>query len=73
MRMSVEVEGLDEALRRLKAYDTKSTEKFQKLSGLADKILVKKRAAVYRAEAGNSRKSIRHKVRQYGYNIYCPH
>lgn len=38
MRMSVEVEGLDEALRRLKAYDTKSTEKFQKLSGLADKI-----------------------------------
>lgn len=25
--MSVEVEGLDEALRRLKAYDTKSTEK----------------------------------------------
>lgn len=27
MRMSVEVEGLDEALRRLKAYDTKSTEK----------------------------------------------
>lgn len=53
MRMSVEVEGLDEALRRLKAYDTKSTEKISEAIGLADKILVKKHAAVYRAEAAN--------------------
>ena len=38
MRMSVEVEGLDEALRRLKAMIQSQPKKFQKLSGLADKI-----------------------------------
>ena len=52
MRMSVEVEGLDEALRRLKAYDTKSTEKISEAIRLGGQN-IKKHEAVFRAEAAN--------------------
>ena len=51
--MSVEVEGLDEALRRLKAYDTKSTEKISEAIRLGGQNIGKEARSVYRAEAAN--------------------
>lgn len=72
MRMSVEVEGLDEALRRLKAYDTKSTEKISEAIRLGGQNIGKEARSRVPRRSGK-RVKYTHKVRQYGYNIYCPH
>lgn len=59
MRMSVEVEGLDEALRRLKAYDTKSTEKISEAIRLGGQNIGKEARSRVPRRSGKLRKSIR--------------
>ena len=57
--MSVEVEGLDEALRRLKAYDTKSTEKISEAIRLGGQNIGKEARSRVPRRSGKLRKSIR--------------
>ncbi|MEI3066364.1 HK97-gp10 family putative phage morphogenesis protein [Phascolarctobacterium faecium] len=59
MRMSVEVEGLDEALRHLKAYDTKSTEKISEAIRLGGQNIGKEARSRVPRRSGKLRKSIR--------------
>lgn len=59
MRMSVEVEGLDEALRRLKAYDAKSTEKISEVIRLDGQNIGKEARSRVPRRSGKLRKSIR--------------